>query len=310
MSRIPPYPATRPLELADRALFTKHFHALQPLVSELSFANLFLFRRIHQYRVSVVADSLVIFGCGYDGLPYFLPPVSGKRWATARKLLQEGLTLYGADEQFVTEFLEGGGFAISEDRDNNDYLYLRSELVELPGNRFHKKKNRINYFTSRHSFTVEPFSVKHLPGALHLLAEWQKVHLDGMSRSLATEIDATREGLELADELGLFGVVVLTADSVAAFALGDRLNDSTTVCHFEKAEPFLEGLAQLVNREFSRRQSVDCIYINREQDLGESGLREAKRSYHPVGMVRKFRIMPPGEVTSMPGREHPICSIA
>jgi len=287
---IPPYPAARPLELADRALFQEHFHALQPVVSELSFANLFLFRRIHQYTVTRVNDSLVVFGCGYDAAPYFLPPLSGDRGKTARKLLYEGHSLYGADELFVAESLSAEGLTVSEDHDNDDYLYLRSDLAELPGNRFHKKKNRINYFTSRHSYSVEPFSGDKLAGALDLLDEWQRIHGDGANRSLTAETAATREGLLLAEELGLSGVVVLIDDKVAAFALGELLNDMTAVCHFEKAGPFHEGLAQLVNREFSRSQPSGCIYINREQDLGESGLRAAKLSYHPVRLVKKFRI--------------------
>ena len=226
--------------------------------------------------------------------PIFSPrsPASGEK--LARRLLQEGHTLYGADEPFMADNLASGGFTIAEDRNNDDYLYLRSELAELPGNRFHKKKNRINYFALRHNFSVESYAERHLPGALQLLDEWQRVHTDNMSRSLAAETAATREGLELAEELGLYGVVVLTEGKVAAFALGEQLNDTTTVCHFEKADPFLEGLAQLVNREFSRSQPAACIYINREQDLGESGLREAKLSYHPVGMVRKFRVRQAG----------------
>jgi uncharacterized protein len=216
---IPLYPADRPLKLADKRLFQEHFRALQPLVSELSFANLLLFRQAHHYTVTSVADSLVIFGCGYDGQPYFLPPISGERGTAARRLLQEGHTLYGADETFLADNLASGGFAPAEDRDNDDYLYLRSELAELPGNRFHKKKNRINYFALRHNFSVEPYAESHLPGALQLLVEWQRVHADGMSRSLAAETAATREGLELAEELGLHGVVVLTEGKVAAFAL-------------------------------------------------------------------------------------------
>jgi len=52
----------------------------------------------------------------------------------------------------------------------------------------------------------------------------------------------------------------------------------------------MEGLSQLINREFSRMLFDDCRYINREQDLGEPGLRNAKLSYHPVELVKKFRI--------------------
>ena len=31
-------------------------------------------------------------------------------------------------------------------------------------------------------------------------------------------------------------------------------------------------------------------FVNREQDLGQAGLRTAKMSYHPHHLVEKFRI--------------------
>jgi hypothetical protein len=287
---IPTYPAVRPLVLTDRSMLEERFRDLQPTVSELTFANLFLFRHIHCYQLTKVNNSLVISGSGYDGQPYFLPPFSGDVGGTARSLLAEGKTLYGADERFVAEHLTGSRYTFFSDRDNDDYLYLGSELAELPGKRFHKKKNRISYFTARHSYTVEPFHREHLRSALQLLDEWKRVNDAGMNRSISAETAAAREGLEQADVLGLSGVVVLTDTGVCAFALGEKLNDTTFVCHFEKADPFLEGAAQLVNREFSRMLSAEYTYLNREQDLGVSGLREAKSSYHPVGMIRKFRV--------------------
>jgi hypothetical protein len=290
LNSIPDYPATRPLAITDRQLLDELFQAIRPTVSELCFANLFLFRRVHRYNLCRLDNCLLVSGCGYDGQPYFLPPLSGDRGLAAHRLLADGQTLYGIDEQFLAEHLAGGNYRISADRDNDDYLYRRSDLAELPGKAFHKKKNRINYFTARHEYTVEEFSVAHLAGAISLLNDWQRVHQLVASKSLAAEIDATREGLVLAAEIGLTGVTVLVGGSVAAFALGEMLNETTAVCHFEKAAPFLEGLAQLVNREFSRRLPPACIHINREQDLGESGLREAKLSYHPLALVNKFRV--------------------
>jgi len=52
----------------------------------------------------------------------------------------------------------------------------------------------------------------------------------------------------------------------------------------------MEGLSQLVNREFARLLFTECRYVNREQDLGEPGLRNSKLSYHPVELVKKFRV--------------------
>lgn len=288
---IPAYPAARPPEISDRELLRGCLRSMQPVISELCFANLFLFRHAHHYSLSSINGSLLVLGRDYSGLPYVLPPLSGDRGEAARTLLDDGRVLYGADEQFLAQHLAGRGYVVAEDRDNDDYLYRRTDLAELPGARFHNKRNRIHYFASRNTFTVEPFSRRHLSSALHLLDIWQHRHESGGSPSQQAETAATREGLERADELGLSGVVLLTAKGVAAFALGEQLNDLTVACLFEKSDPDLEGAAQLINREFSRFQPPSCIYVNREQDLGNQGLKEAKSSYHPVEMIRKFRVM-------------------
>ncbi len=288
--QIPSYPEKRPLTTADSTLLQEHFHELQPEISEFCFASLYLFRKAHSYTISRVGESLVLFGQGYDREPYFLPPLGGERGETARMLLAAGHDLYGADEEFVARHLAPAGITAVEDRNSFDYLYLREELATLPGPRFHKKKNRINYFTARHSYRVELFTPEHVPGARQLLREWRRVRGGAPGTPLDLEAEATEEAVSLAGELGLSGVVVLLEGGVAAFALGERLNRDTAVCHFEKTDPFVEGLAQLVNREFSRLLFTDCTFINREQDLGEQGLREAKISYHPVRLVKKYRV--------------------
>ena len=287
---IPSYPASRPLELGDKPLLDGLFGELQPRISELTFANLYLFRTAHAYGLSQIDDVPVVSGQGYDGTPYALPPLSPAPLAVAERLLDAGATIYGADERLKAELEQIAGLEITEDRDNFDYLYLRDELAELPGNRFHKKKNRVNYFCRRHDFVVEEFSSRHLDGCQRLLDEWARVRAGETEGSMAQEIAATAEALQLMAELQLSGVVVLVGGEVKAFALGERLNRTTAVCHFEKADPFLEGLSQLINREFSRLLFTDCTLVNREQDLGETGLREAKLSYHPVEIVKKFRL--------------------
>lgn len=289
---IPQYPLSRPLSLEDKPLLDEAFARLQPRISEYTFAGLFLFRHAHDYHLSSVNDSLVLLGKGYDSRRYFLPPLGGDVTIALDLLFSHGLELYGADVTFAEKHLMDKNLLLTEDRDSFDYLYLREELANLPGNRFHKKKNRINYFSIRHSYAVEPFSAQHRAGCLSLLDMWySRADFEG-NLSLNLELEAASEAIIMAGELGLEGIVISVEGVVKAFALGERLNLETAVCHFEKADPFMEGLAQLVNREFATRLFTDCRYINREQDLGEPGLRNAKLSYHPVELVKKYRFFP------------------
>ena len=285
---IPRYPDSRAILLEDKPLLDRFFAELQPRISEFTFANLFLFRAVHDYRLTQLGDAVLALGRGWDGSPYFLPPFSGDIGAATRELLARGLTLYGADDLFLARHLPG--VEAVPDRDNFDYLHLREEMALLNGKNYHKKKNRVNYFMVRHRFSVEPYEARHLEGALAVLDEWHRVRLALGPSALEGEVDGAAEALRLYGELGLSGVVLLVDGEVKGFALGERLNRETAVCHFEKGDLFLEGLYQLLNREFCRLLFTDCLYVNREQDLGEPSLRQAKLSYHPLELVRKYRV--------------------
>jgi len=287
---IPPYPSSRQIKLHDKARLDALFQQMQPRVSELTFANLFLFRHAHHYTLTRVGDSLVVLGTGYSGDDYFLPPLDGDVGNALKILFSKGHLLYGADEEFVATFLQGfEGLAFSEERDAFDYVYNRNDLATLSGNRYHKKKNRANYFTSRHSFTIDKYSDRYYDGTLTLLDEWYRIRSSDDNQSLELEVAAAAEGLKKAAQLGLEGVVVLLEGHVRAYALGEKMNSNTSVCHFEKADPFLDGIYQVVDQEFNRLCFVDCEFVNREQDLGESALRKSKLSYHPVELVKKYR---------------------
>ncbi|MRR52991.1 MAG: DUF2156 domain-containing protein [Deltaproteobacteria bacterium] len=286
---IPDYPSSRPVELLDKSLFDSLFLLLQPRISELTFANLYLFRHAHLYRLTKIGTSLVVFGCGYSGEKYFLPPLGGDVGIALNTLFSNGHVLYGADDGFRVAYLQGLGLDSIEDRDAFDYVYCRNDLATLSGNRYHKKKNRVNYFSSRHSFTVDRYSAGYREDTLALLEEWRRIRVGHDNRSLELEVAAAAEGLERAEQLGLEGVVVLVEGRVKAYALGERMNARTSVCHFEKADPFLDGLYQVVDQEFNCRCFIDCELVNREQDLGEPSLRKSKLSYHPIELVKKYR---------------------
>ena len=287
---IPRYPAARAIALEDKPLFDRLFLDLQPRISELTFANLFLFRKAHDYRLTMVGDAVVVLGRGWDGASYFLPPLGGDIAAALHELFGVGLALYGADDQFVAAFLQGGGLEIVPDRDNFDYLHLKEEMALLSGKEYHKKKNRVNYFAVRHRFVSEPYRSAHLEGALALLDDWRRIRVVTGPVSVQGEVEGAAEALKLHAELGLSGVVVLVEGEVKGFALGERLNKETAVCHFEKGDLFMDGLSQLLDREFNRLLLTDCRYLNREQDLGDLSLRQSKLSYHPVDMVQKYRV--------------------
>jgi hypothetical protein len=60
--------------------------------------------------------------------------------------------------------------------------------------------------------------------------------------------------------------------------------------HFEKASDAIKGSYQFINQAFAQTLPRYFTHINREQDLGDEGLRQAKMTYRPSGFVKKYRV--------------------
>ena len=46
----------------------------------------------------------------------------------------------------------------------------------------------------------------------------------------------------------------------------------------------------MINQQFLIHEFPDVKLVNREDDLGQEGLRRAKMSYNPCGFARKYLI--------------------
>jgi len=184
----------------------------------------------------------------------------------------------------VKEKLEKKGIVFAEDRDNFDYLYYRSDLAELAGKKYHKKKNHVNNFLSAYpDHELRQMSANYIPAAIEILDRWRKdKNEDGDYR-------AAREALDLFDSLTLKGAIFFIGGKPAAYCLGESIaRGKMFAIHFEKAIEEYRGIYQYVNQAFAASLPRFFTLINREQDLGNEGLRQAKMTYRPCGFVQKY----------------------
>jgi len=283
MNDIPQYPDTCQLTLALRPELHDLLRMLPDGVSEFTFANLYLFRERHNYRLSLLPEGLFVILGNDDGRPFFLLPFGLPKPTTLTQLFTDHQRM-----KCVTEgqkaVLEQLGYAILEDRDNFDYLYQRTDLAELPGRKFHKKRNLIKGFINNHNYSAKPLLEEHLPDALEILERWRE------ENGAPGDYISAREALEKSWELQLCGGIYYVDDRPAGYTLGEELANSTSfVIHFEKAVTEYKGIYQFINQTFASILPDFYQTINREQDLGDPGLRQAKHSYKPSGYVRKYQ---------------------
>lgn len=280
--RIPQYPDFTGLKLEARALLDARFKYLGPEISEFTFANLYLFRGAHGYAVSLLPDGNLAVSGADSGKSFFMLPFGLPSDGVLADLFERFSFMKCVPEGHA-EALEKKGYAVTEDADNFDYLYSREELSSLAGRKFHRKKNLVNFFAWRYEHGEEPLTDERIGDALAVLESWRS------AASGPGDYEAAKEGLLRCNELQLCGGVYYVEGAPAAYVLGEELNPETFVIHFEKGVPGIKGLLQYVNMHFSSLLPVRYRYINREQDLGEQGLRRAKESWRPVGKVKKYR---------------------
>ncbi len=88
----------------------------------------------------------------------------------------------------------------------------------------------------------------------------------------------------------MVGGLIRSSGEVVAFTMGERLNKTTFCVHFEKALADVRGAYPMINREFVANCLKEYTYVNREEDVGDPGLRKAKLSYNPAILLEKYSL--------------------
>jgi hypothetical protein len=181
------------------------------------------------------------------------------------------------------EELEQWGITAAEDRDNFDYLYLRTDLAELSGKKYHKKRNLVHAFLNAYRHEEMPLTAERIPQAVEVLDRWR------LDKGVDGDYTAAREALELFSILKMRGRIYYVDGQPAGWCLGESLaRGRMFTIHFEKAIDGYKGIYQYMNQSFAAALPAYYTHINREQDLGDEGLRQAKMTYRPCGFVRKY----------------------
>jgi hypothetical protein len=294
----------RPLELTDRALVTGYLRRYPPQISELTFTNLFVWRKARPASFAEVDGSLVFIleveEDGHSRKTMIGPPVGEAPVLDVIESLGVGIEGIARLPTGPATVLRDQGIRIGEDRDNWDYVYRMEDLAELTGRRFHKKRNLVKQCLQAHECRHEAITEQNLAECIDMQERWCMARQCGIEPGLCKEYLAIQEMFAHYGKLHLIGGAVRVDGSIEAYAIGEELSPGTAVCHFEKAMPGTQGLGQVVNQWFVRHFLSRFVFVNREQDMGIPGLRQAKESYYPHHMVEKFTAFLMQGITSLP----------
>ncbi len=282
--------------LQDQTLLQAYVEQFSPQSCEYNFANLFAWQDVFDISWTLYQGRLLI----YDGLSKIAFMPLGEDFfpedlvVLSLNLVREGVTpnfglvTHGYLEKYpdLEEYYE-----IEEQREAAEYIYDVNKLVELSGTKLNKKKNLISQFKRHYpDYDVHVMSkgdhLEILEFAFQLMNTRAK-----RSETLEQEFEAIKTSFQYFDELHLEGLVIRVKDRIVAFAVCSRISQSTFDIQFEKADPKFKGAGQLINNETARFLKDRCRFVNREQDLGIKGLRQAKLSYEPVELMASYGLI-------------------
>lgn len=185
-----------------------------------------------------------------------------------------------------------GMYSFDYRRMDSDYIYSREKLATLSGKKLHSKRNHINRFEENYpDWKYEPITQHNEEDCARMAMRWCLQNCadeqDNWEHEKIDESKLVVYAIRHREELGLKGGAIRVQDKIVAITLGEPLTKDTFVIHFEKAFGEIQGAYPMINREFVRHELEAYTYANREEDLGEEGLRKAKLSYRPVELLNK-----------------------
>lgn len=261
-------------------------------IADLSYANLWLFRRVHDYRF-IDGDWPAISGLTYDGQRHLLPLFSPQDAPddVLRRQMQGHAAMFPLTEAEASA-LPAAHWSVEAHRDDADYLYPADHFRHYRGTALQKKRNLMKQCRATHALDIQAYDAahaRHREAALSVLDGWSADK--GKAPGEADDLPC-REALALAPQLGLAGHIAWADGAPAGFVLGERLQPGVAVIRFAKGLARFKGISQLLFHHFATHAPWPVDWMNFEQDLGLANFRKTKLSYQPSHLLPKYRARP------------------
>jgi len=289
------------ISIDDKTRFEGFLKIAPHVLSVYNFANIFIWRKMFDIFFCIIKGCLCIFFKNKHDCFMYLPP-QGKY--ISPEVLEECFAVMDSFnlnkqnsrieniEAEDIDFYRTAGFSVYEKYP--DYIYLRSDLADLKGDRFKSKRASYNYFCKHYRFKYLPFKITCKDACISLCRLWmqncKKTNSDYIYQSLLDDAFLVQtELMENFDKLGVIGRVVQIDDKIQAYSFGYELNKQTFCIIFEVSNKSYKGISQFIFREFCRELS-QYKYINIMDDSGLVSLQKTKLSYRPFKQVPNYII--------------------
>jgi len=292
----------REIRLEDREWIKARLAEDDDNSCERSFVTIFLYRKLYRAQAADIKGCCVfrcIFKTMNESVPYwtyYFPLGAGDKRGALEVMLElcrrEQIPLHiepivARERQMLLDWFPGQ-FIIDSNRDFYDYVYSREKLAGLRGKKMQKKRNHIARFKDDEDWSYEPITRENLAETRFMAHSWICSREEKWNEDMENEFSVLEEAFANYEALGLKGGILRQHGDIVAFTMGEPLNSNTILIHFEKAFPEVHGAYPMINQQFIQHTAEGFEYVNREDDMGDVGLRKAKLSYYPELLLKKY----------------------
>jgi len=300
--RIPAFPKFKHLDLEDQAEideFTRQF----PPYSDFNFVSLFCYDTAGDCQVSFLNGNLVVRFRDYVTLEPFFSFLGNNRVADTIERLVLHATAQNIAPllRLVPESCIRGeldelkdSFTISEDPDSADYIIDAASLVGLASGLWKRKRKAANRFkraNPHHTLARLDLETAETQAQIKRLFRTWAEKREKTHEETQNEFKAIERLLQHARHFRLVSLGAFVDGRLEGFTFNEVVHDGHYMGHFGKTNPDCTGLAVVLESETARvMQSLDCKFMNYQQDLGLDGLKRHKSSWHPTAHLKKYSL--------------------
>lgn len=280
-----------PLQLSHKPLFDAHLKNYPIDLSDYTFTNFWMWNSARNYHIALFEEWLCT-RFTFEGNELFMMPIGPKITDGLLQALLQSTSPFimrAVSEERAKEMVSllPKPITLTAEENRFDYLYGFNQLKTLAGNDLQPKRNLIHQFEEEYGDSFQLISADNLPLVIEMQRTWISAHKP--DAHLLEEHCALIRALEYYEPLGLEGGCLIVDNKVVAYTLAEMLTKDTLVIHAEKALNGYKGAYQTINQQFLAHHK-ETLYVNREESLGIPALDQAKRSYHPINLLKKFKI--------------------
>ncbi len=261
------------------------------------FATMLVWSHRHNIDISIQEETVFMRSFGIEHRWYLYPAGKMDKVKAIELILQDAAannikrSIYGIDRrgaEIISQHFSDK-LNVTEDRDGSDYLYLATDLINLPGKNYQKKRNHVSRFLRENpSYKFIKMSAENIHLAKQFEMDWCARYDCGAGRDLSSEQKGIMALLDNFDKMDLMGAMIETDGKIVAMSIAAPINHRIVDVIVEKAYHDINGAYAIINRDFAANCFAEFELIDREDDMGIENLRKAKMSYFPYEIRKKY----------------------